>query len=1039
MEIVGRYMLTERMAQGGTAEVYRARAHGVEGFRKAVAIKRLRRDVPTTADDEARFARQASLALSLQHANVVQAFDFGTSAGAVDEPPRHYLVMELVEGVTLAELLSYFRATRARMPLTMAAFVGAEIARALDYAHRRTDDSGALLGLVHRDLAPANVLLSVEGEVKVTDFGADPSGYVDIEPSEAPASLSMARVAGTSAYMSPEQARGEVLDAASDLYSLGTILYECVTGANPFTGASAAETRRRVRASEAPPAELLYPELPEAVLAILRSAMDPDPISRRSRAGAGVLADELTWLCFEDAECSPGASLAAAVEACIRWRDEPANSDGTDKPTHPPPASMPAPSERVSARRVHATVVVVSMHHGENELAARAVAALERAGAHVALRDAPRVVGVLVHEDGAGDELERAVRAAWWVSNEGTDASARVGVASGIVTVDLDGVPRDGDDLATLSRAAESVVPAGMGGVYISPAVATGVRHAFRIDELEDAFDVLRVVEAYGLSGRMGPFCGHRTELRALWESLARASKGTTEVLHVKGPTGIGKTRLLLEHAARASGRLPDLRVEVAACPKDNTVAYAVIAGMIDTWARGNLRSLAERLLKGGLKSADVGEALVAFEGGAEPTETRTMAVCRFVGALLSDVRVQGPLLLAFDDADEMDAGSAEVLAHVLGETEDLRASVVFLSRHALPAPLQALDARRVDVFELDREPSDRLALGLWEASSAPRELLDFVWDNSRGQPRLIECLVTALRDGGHVRVERGKVTVSGDLSSAPVPLPVRMYFLSAYEQLKPLRHDMTDVVGVLGHLATRSRVASVLRVLGHDEQEHDITRSFGILAHRGLVTDTDPSSLSPGLAADWATSLGTARRRAIAMAVLVTSESDETLATTEDWIGIGDLAESVAELESAARAFGRALAIARAAGAERDVARASAAMARVLREEAYNEQLHAELVLGWSAASRALSGLELSRDAAGVIRGLERIRSIEVQTSLALAIARALRGRDAEAERARALTFALSIEGNDASVRADVERELAMIGPTSPPSSGVA
>ena len=204
MEIVGRYMLTERLAQGGAAEVFRARAHGVEGFRKAVAVKRLRRDVPADAAAEARFAQAASLALSLQHANIVQAFDFGTTPSEGDAPARHYLVMELVEGITLGELLAYYRATRGRMPLSVGAFVGAEIARALDYAHRRTSETGDLLGLVHRDLSPANVMLSVEGEVKVTDFGVD---HTDVTPGEVGAEdtdceLRLTTVAGTSAYMS---------------------------------------------------------------------------------------------------------------------------------------------------------------------------------------------------------------------------------------------------------------------------------------------------------------------------------------------------------------------------------------------------------------------------------------------------------------------------------------------------------------------------------------------------------------------------------------------------------------------------------------------------------------------------------------------------------------------------------------------------------------------------------------------------------------------------------------------------------------------
>ena len=1004
-EIVGRYMLTERLAQGGNAEVFRAHAHGVEGFRKAVAIKRLRRDIRTSEADEERFAHAASLALSLQHANIVQAFDFGTTPGEEDGPSRHYLVMELVEGITLMELLSYFRATRSRMPLSVGAFVGAEIARALDYAHRRTSESGELLGLVHGDLSPANVMLSVEGEVKVTDFGtsqhdgANAQVYAEHTHSE----LTLATVAGTSAYMSPEQARGEPLSAASDVYSLGTLVYECLTGCNPFADANPAETQRRVRASEVPPPELLYPEAPEVLLAVLRSAMTPEPNTRTQRAG--LIADELTWLCFEDAECSPSVALANAVDACLKWRSEASSeirpSVKIETPTNPPPPSLPSPSERISARRAHATVVTVSLPHGDVAAAERAVLALERSGAHLNMREAPRVVGVLVHQEGAGDELERAVRGAWWVAAEGMDTTARVGVA-------------------------------------------TGVRHAFRVDELEDADMIFRVSEAYGLNGRMGPFCGHRTELRALWESLSRATKGGSELLHVKGPAGIGKTRLVLEHAARASARLPDLRVEVAPCPKEGALPYSTIAVLIEGWARGDLASLASRLRHAGLKSNDISAALAAFERAAERASLAALQaepddhlkddeetlgpLARFVQALLAEARAGGPLLLAFDDADEMDAYSSRVLARVFRDADELRASVVFLSRHALPGALQTLDARRVDVFELERDPADRLALGLWEAGSAPRELLDYVWESSRGQPRLIECLVTALREGGHVRVERAKAVLVEPLHTAPIPLPIRMYFVSAYEQLKPLRANIVDVVGVLGGLSARARVTAVLRILGRDDSDDDIARSFGILAHRGLLSDADPASLGAGLAPDWGSALGSARRRTLVSAALVACEADANLVQSAEWLAVGELAESVGDAESAARAFGRALQIGVDSAASADIARAAAASVRMLRLETHDQDLHAHLIATWCTHSGALGAAQANQDASVLVRSLERLADAPQKTELAMLIARALRGRDADTARAQALTFALAVGGHELTVRAEVEAEAAHV-----------
>src|SRR5262249_44752427 len=154
------------------------------------------------------------------------------------------------------------RRMKKQVPFGMAVFIAAEVAKALDHAHRRRDEQMRPLGIVHRDISPQNILLSWEGEVKVTDFGiAKAKDSIESDESESPAG----KVRGKLAYMSPEQTRADPLDGRSDLFSLGIVLYELVAGSNPFAAPTAFETLRRVQASEYPPLELLRPDTPKAL------------------------------------------------------------------------------------------------------------------------------------------------------------------------------------------------------------------------------------------------------------------------------------------------------------------------------------------------------------------------------------------------------------------------------------------------------------------------------------------------------------------------------------------------------------------------------------------------------------------------------------------------------------------------------------------------------------------------------------------------------------------------------------------------------
>jgi beta-lactam-binding protein with PASTA domain/tRNA A-37 threonylcarbamoyl transferase component Bud32 len=259
----GRYELDGIVGRGGMAEVFRGRDIRLD---RIVGVKTLRDDLARDQTFQARFRREAQSAASLNHPSIVAVYDTGEDM--VGNIPVPYIVMEFVDGRTLRDLL---RDDRRLLP-ERAAEITDGVLRALDYSHRN--------GIVHRDIKPGNVMLTRSGDVKVMDFG--------IARAVSDSQMTMtqtAQVIGTAQYLSPEQARGERVDARSDLYSTGCLLYELLTGRPPFTGDSpVAIAYQHVKEDPVPPSRV-DPEVPPWADAIVLKAMEKNPADRYQSAG----------------------------------------------------------------------------------------------------------------------------------------------------------------------------------------------------------------------------------------------------------------------------------------------------------------------------------------------------------------------------------------------------------------------------------------------------------------------------------------------------------------------------------------------------------------------------------------------------------------------------------------------------------------------------------------------------------------------------------------------------------------------------------
>jgi serine/threonine protein kinase len=271
LEEFGNYYLLEKIAVGGMAELFKARQRGVHNFEKIVAIKRI---LPHLSDNDEfvrMFIDEAKLAAQLTHPNIVQIFDLGKAGGF------YYIAMEYVDGKDLRSLLRKVREYRSPFPEAVAAYVVMKVAMALDYAHRKRGMNDKELKLVHRDVSPQNVLISSEGAVKLVDFG--------IAKAATKSTQTMAgALKGKLLYMSPEQALGQSLDNRSDIYSLGLVLFELLTGERCFQADSELGVLEKVRLGKVQDIQTVNPLVSRDMANVLAKALQKNVDQRYGSA-----------------------------------------------------------------------------------------------------------------------------------------------------------------------------------------------------------------------------------------------------------------------------------------------------------------------------------------------------------------------------------------------------------------------------------------------------------------------------------------------------------------------------------------------------------------------------------------------------------------------------------------------------------------------------------------------------------------------------------------------------------------------------------
>ena len=844
--LYGKYQLLERIAKGGMAEVYKAKSFGVEGFEKILVIKRI---LPALTENERfveMFINEAKISVSLNHANIVQVFDLGR----MDD--SYFIAMEYVQGYDLATVNRHLTEQDAPWPLELAVFIISEVAKGLDYAHRRRDQNLNAMNIVHRDISPHNILISLEGEVKITDFGIAKAKTV-IEDEE------KGLIKGKYAYMAPEQALGQDIDSRADIYSCGVILYRLLAGRNPFRGVDFKDAIRRARHPECIPIEEAAPHVPAELVEIVKRTMALKPgdrypsaarlyedliaflFSTGRRVGAHDLAQFMEEAHRKIAAPRPEVEIGRAIAEAVGGGSTVSSSIShadygpgeitavqVKLPSQVPPtdekSALPPSSRRVAARKRDVTALAVEILSPDvpEEIRKNIEEVIVADGGHIVESHRDFIVSLFGMTIADGRDTEAAVRCALKIqrllslSDQGRNYAQGIGLGihpKQVVILPPESIREDDLYFALISRA-RSLASRGIGWIIASPEARRFTSRYFRFEPLETLTgeeEDFRVIGSRTRRELYGRFFGRKEELRTIGEILALVNSGSPRILGIRGDPGIGKTRLLHEVLDRlAQTGHPYGWYEAGIPPHQKSVPYLGVSGMLrKILALEEMESLetlgekVERLRQLGLGPEEIhtcGGVLglpVSARTGPEERSRSLLGGLSKIATRLAHDRLS---VFAWDSADSLDDESISLLEGLAADLRSGRILLVFTFREDFSTKLFELpNAHTLAVDPLSESETGKLALEKLAVRSAADDLLSEIYVKSRGNPLYVEEFTQALQEAHQIETKDERVSWHPERGEIELPKTLQGLVSSRLERLPAETQTMLQRASVIG------------------------------------------------------------------------------------------------------------------------------------------------------------------------------------------------------------------------------------------------
>lgn len=831
------YEVIELFASGGMGEVWKGRDRRLD---RVVALKFLTPDLSEEEAARKRFLAEAQAAAALDHPNICTIYEIGEARDG-----RLFIAMPLYGGGSLRE-----RIAKGPLELEEALDIAIQAARGLAAAHER--------GIVHRDIKPANILLTEDGPVKIVDFGLAKTAEVTLtRPGE---------VLGTAAYMSPEQTEGKPLDRRADLWSLGVVLYEMLTGHRPFEGDTAQAVASAIRSADVVPPSAVRARVPAALDGVVKQLLNKNVAERYASAAA----------LLRDLEAVRAGETDSDWRRRVAERQKPLAREGERRhatvlvaqaAVYDALAEHLSPTElEIATTALQTTIETVVQRHG-------GVVNEDAGDQFVCLFGIPAT-----HEDDAARATRAAVELGSWTPDlAGRDVgiALRLGIASGALVAhprapSEGGFKVTGEPVrAALSLAAHAapgeVLVAPETRRLIAPFYETDPRQPLSLGEGSPALAPYRVVAESGFQTRLeaaeqvglSPFVGREEELASLERRLGQAQAGEGQFVTVVGEAGSGKSRLLHEFQRRI----------------DSSVV-SVVRGRCQSYARGGpydpfLRALRDALQVDGLEvGPDAGDVFrarireIAVE--LDPFLPVYLQLLSSAGVVVqSPEQLEGagfgaaarealsafftlgatpgrPTVLLLEDWHWADVASQGVLEQMSEIVSAYSLLIVVTYRPVYAVQWSASSPHTpLQLRPLNRADTSRMARSLLGADELGGELAPLLHERAGGNPFFLEELCHAIREAGTIRLEAGRASLTTDPQGLNLPQTIQGAIRARLDRLDSGASEVLRVASVIG---PEFALVVLERCVGsgvHLDESLDLLKSLGLIQQFSVFPET--------------------------------------------------------------------------------------------------------------------------------------------------------------------------------------------------------